>query len=54
MNSRVKAMGIILAIFICLQIWYFETIIVLSLELRVTCAEFVTLKNDIMTSTNTT
>lgn len=37
MNSRLKAMGIILAIFICIKIYYYEIIIMTSIDMRLIC-----------------
>jgi len=45
MNSRLKGMGIILAIFIALKVYYYEIIIVTAIELRMVCAEIIKLKS---------
>jgi len=44
MNSRLKGIGIILAIFIILKIYYYEIIIVLVIDLRIVCTTIVKLK----------
>jgi len=52
MNSRLKGMGIISTIFVCISIYYFESIITETTVLRPTFREIILLKEEVLTSGN--